>query len=105
MPDRRPDTDCSANDCECVLFTPADFKYETFEKEGALGGLTRYAETATGIPVVFHISGTDLSVLKSSHDLKDFDDLAEDILAGLQLPEESESVTYQWYAGSGFQQV
>lgn len=105
IPPNRPDTECAANECECVRFTPADFKYETFRSDGVLGGITREVDTAEGVHVTFHVSGTDLSVMKNSHDLKDFDDLSEEALADLNVPEGTEPVTFHWYEGSGFQQV
>lgn len=101
MPEYRPDKECDKG-CDCVLFTPSDFKYDTFRTNGALAGLVRIAKTASGVSVTFIVDGVQLSVMRNDRDFKDFDELSEDILVNLDVPE---AVTYQWFPGSGFQQL
>lgn len=105
MPEYRPDKECKGDGCDCVLFTPSDFKYDTFRQENALAGLVRRTQTPSGISVTFIVDGAQLSVMKNNLDFKDFDDLSEEVLTDLKVPEGTDAVVYQWFTGSGFQQL
>ena len=79
-----------------------DFKYDKFLKDPGGFLLTRQAATPAGVPVLFFVDGTELSVLKNQGTFPDFDALSDKELEQLQILPSTPQVAFRWASGVGF---
>jgi hypothetical protein len=81
-----------------------DFKHTKFRTADDTSYIMRDAATASGCPVMFKVSGVDLSTLASENRFPDFDAESDKLLEGLEVQEGTEQVYFEW-VGSSFHRM
>ncbi|MEI6479986.1 MAG: hypothetical protein WCO12_00475 [bacterium] len=77
-----------------------DFKYTKFRKANDTSYIIRNTFSNNGCPVIFRVSGIDLSTLKSSNKFPDFDQESDSILENLEVNPGTGQVYFQWVGNS-----
>jgi hypothetical protein len=81
-----------------------DFKRTKFRTPDDTSCIIRDAATSSGYPVMFRVSGVDLSTLASEKRFPDFDAESDKLLETLEVQPGTEQVYFEW-AGSGFHRM
>lgn len=82
----------------------SDFKHTKFHMADDTSYIMREATSASGCPVIFRVSGVDLSTLASENRFPDFDAESDQILGELEVSPGTEQVYFEW-VGSSFHRM
>lgn len=82
----------------------ADFKYEKFRTADDTSYIIREAVSASGVPVLFRVSGTNLSVLAAEQRFPDFDAESDKILENLKIAPDAAQIYFEW-VGNDFHRM
>ena len=82
----------------------SSFKYTKFRTADDTSYIIRDAISHTGCPVIFKVSGYDLSILASERILFDFDIESDKILESLEVSLGTEQVYFEW-VGRSFHRI
>lgn len=81
-----------------------DFKRTKFRTADDTSYIMREASTPSGCPVIFKVSGVNLSTLASEDKFPDFDMESDKLLENLNIQLGIEQVYFEW-VGSGFHRM
>ncbi len=81
-----------------------NFKRTKFRTASDTFCIIREAASVPGCPVLFRVSGIDLSTLESMKKFIDFDQESDDILKDIKIEPGTEQVFFEW-VGSGFHRM
>ncbi len=81
-----------------------DFKYTKFRMASDTSYIMRDTASQSGCPVIFKVSGHDLSTLASEKRFPDFDAESDKLLDDLEVVPGTEQVYFEW-VGSCFHRM
>lgn len=81
-----------------------DFKHTKFRTADDTSYIVREATSQAGCPVIFKVSGVDLSTLKLEGRFPDFDAESDKLLNELEESADTEQVYFEW-VGSSFHRM
>ena len=76
-----------------------NFKHDKFRTADDTSYIIRNATLVSGVPVLFRVSGYNLSILKSENKFPDFDAESDMILENLKVTPDTDQIYFEWVGG------